>query len=481
MPEIKTDGLTVKDVHDILSGKPFHRELTLEEKEQVETYKKSTEAFNQQFIESAKATLENSSSLSVIANAIKTVQSFSQNITPIIENQSRLVEAVQASISPLYDVIETVQNAGLAMSQAQERITATFEVIGNFSTNILEAVSSSTMNISKFFNNSFLHFPNFSNVFNAIQESGRRFRGIIDAISNMGSFFINTFKHIQEGMRIFLEPFFLLNKSNFLLILHASKGDAMALHQLGKLWWKLLVLYTEIEKRKGRKPTKKEFQGMVQVACWEVLQQSSEKQIPLFELAKVVYYFIIGKLLVDYVEIVSTTRLDENVSLEIVSERYRSKIVPYYDNQNKPNVFVKTVAEEIGVTAQTIRNWIKAGKVSSVRTSYYSKIRKALVPTYLLPYEVNLMSDLRRLKDEQESKKLHRLNGYFTISQLRKAYGLSRKTFERWDKEGKLVPKRINGIRYYTEQQKQAVPHILLQNNSPKIKSLLASPRFALG
>jgi DNA-binding transcriptional MerR regulator len=63
---------------------------------------------------------------------------------------------------------------------------------------------------------------------------------------------------------------------------------------------------------------------------------------------------------------------------------------------------------------------------------------------------------------------------------LSKEYGLSRKTFERWDKEGKLVPERINGIRYYNEKQKQIVPKILFQNNSPKMKALLASSHLAL-
>ncbi len=481
MPELRANGLTVKDLRDILRGKKFHRELTPEEKEQVEAYKKSTEALSQHFIESARATLENSSALSAIASATKTIQSFSQNITPIIEGQTRFVETIQASIVPLHDVMETMQNAGLAMCQAQERVKATFEALESFPRSIIENASNSIVNVDKFLNNNLLHLPDFGNILNVVKESGNYLKGITDIVANVGKNFINSYRLIQERIKTVLEPFFLLNKSNFFLILHASKGDTIALHQLGKLWWKLLVLYTEVEKRKGRKPTRKEFHDMVQAACWEVLQQSDEKQIPLFELAKVVYYFIIGKLLLDYVEVVNTTRLDENTSLEIVSGKYRSKIVPYYDNQNKPNVFVKTVAEEIGVTAQTIRNWIKAGKVSSVRTSYYSKIRKALVPTYLLPYEINLMSDLRRLKHEQESKKLHRLKGYYTISQLNKEYGLSRKTFERWDKEGKLVPERINGIRYYTEEQKRSVPNILFQNNSPKLRALLASTRLALG
>ena len=103
-----------------------------------------------------------------------------------------------------------------------------------------------------------------------------------------------------------------------------------------------------------------------------------------------------------------------------------------------------------------------------------------MVPAYLLPYEANLLTKLKSIKDRHDKKKRHQLDGYFTRSQVAGWYSLSIKTLERWDKEGKLVPKRINGIRYYTEAQRNQVPQILMTNQSPKIKGLIASYNLSL-
>jgi hypothetical protein len=265
MPELKCNGLTVNDTNDILSGKKFHRELTPEEKEQIKDYKKSTEEFSQFFIEEAKA-IQNSFALSSVADIVIKAQSFSQILAPIIENQTSFVKIFQEATSPINGLIETVENAGSAINRVHESITAAYEAL-SFPKSIFEAISSPTINFNNFFNDSISHFHGFSNIFNSINDSSKYFKEITDAIANIGKIFTDTVRFFQEHVTSFLEPFFLLNKSNFFLVLHASKGDAIALHKLAKLWWKLSVLYTEVEKRKGRKPTKKEFNGMVQEAC----------------------------------------------------------------------------------------------------------------------------------------------------------------------------------------------------------------------
>ena len=114
------------------------------------------------------------------------------------------------------------------------------------------------------------------------------------------------------------------------------------------------------------------------------------------------------------------------------------------------------------------------------KKSYFSKIRQALVPTYLFPYSAKLLSQIHDIQKGQESKRLHLKEGYYTVAQLCKLFGISRKTLERWDKAQALVPTRINGIRYYTEDNKDKIPDLLQKNNSPKIRALLSSHKLAL-
>jgi transposase len=314
----------------------------------------------------------------------------------------------------------------------------------------------------------------------AIKEIAEKAKEIIKSVIES---FRKAFKPLQEMWHNFigktLDPIFdiirKLRKSNFFLIVKASEGDRLALHQLGKLWWKLMLGYLRIEKIKGRSPTKEEFEKLVQETCWKVLKKEGQKT-SWFDIAKKVYFAIIAQLVVDYAEVCIINKKERKLNVDVIDHEYKSSLSIYYGKDNEPHLFVKTVAQELGVSVQTIRNWINSGKVNAIKISYISRIRHATIPAYLLPYKDNILKELEDFKKQQEDKKLHRIEGYLTISQIAKAIGVSRKTLERWDKEGKLKPKRINNIRYYSREEVLA---ILLQSQSPKVRAFIQEKNLA--
>jgi hypothetical protein len=263
-------------------------------------------------------------------------------------------------------------------------------------------------------------------------------------------------------------------KSNFLLIVRASEDDKIALDQLGKLWWYLMLRYMELEKAKNKRPTKAEFHNMVREICWRVLDKE-EESTSWFGIAKKVYFSISARILVDYAEIYTTRNKTQSLNVDIVDQEFKSSL-SLYNHEGQPHLFVKTVAEESGVSPQTIRSWIKKGDIKAINHSYFSRVRRAIVPSYLIPYRDSILWELEDIKKEQENKKLHRIEGYFTISQIIKVVPISRKTLERWDKAGKLVPRRIKGNRYYSLDKVKA---ILAQSQSPRVRAFVLQRNLA--
>jgi hypothetical protein len=108
-----------------------------------------------------------------------------------------------------------------------------------------------------------------------------------------------------------------------------------------------------------------------------------------------------------------------------------------------------------------------------VHQSYHSKIRHGIIKVGLLPYEDTLISELARLKQEREDRRAHKIDGYYTRSQAveeLKMLGVCKETLAKWDKAGKLVPKRINGIRYYTKDDLKTAAKLFLDSPSPRVK-----------
>lgn len=311
---------------------------------------------------------------------------------------------------------------------------------------------------------------------NIVPPTTHLFDGIADVIKPVFDFVGSA---IESFKRAF-EPFIKFIQSNYVIIVYASRGDKVALHHLGKIWWRLGLRYCELQRLKGRQPNKKEFELLVQEICWEVLVDIKQKDGNWLNAAKIVYYSVIAKLFLDYIEISRFTRLNDNIDGKIIPGNSEYKLSIYKDEANNPQIFIKTIAEQLQVTPQTVRNWVKSGDVVATKMSYFSRIKQAVIPTYLIPYQPSILADLKKVKDKQAMKKKHQLDGYFTRSQVANWFNISVKTLERWDKNGKLVPKRINGYRYYSESQRDQVPGILMANQSPKIKCLLSSHTLAV-
>lgn len=308
----------------------------------------------------------------------------------------------------------------------------------------------------------------------------------VEAAEFLSELFTGTIKKVVESFQVFLEPMrkiiktvldFLnrLRKSNFILIIKASEGDNIALDRLGKLWWHLMLRHIDLERIKGGKPTKDEFHVLVQEVCWEILNKDGEST-SWFDIPKRVYFSISARLLVNYAEIYENRVKNQRLNIDIIGDNYTSSLSFYRDSEGNPHLFVKTLAKEIGVSPQTVRNWIRKGEVKAINYPYFSRIRRAVVPSYLVPYQDGVLREIENIKKEQESKKLHRIEGYFTISQIIKAIPISRKTLERWDKAGKLVPRRIKGNRYYSLDKVKA---ILPQSQSPRVRSFVLQRNHA--
>lgn len=403
---------------------------------------------------------------STLTETSRAIKILSNSVYPTLQVQKQLANTILASQAPIQQLAKSIPSLNLqpAIANLVEAMPKTEELLKALqpTLKISDAFSSAIENISK--------------PIKGFVEKIRLFAQpppFVKIINDFGKQFSRLAASILDSFKRSFEPFLRLLRSNFFLIVAASKGEELALHHLGKLWWKLWVIYKRTERQKGSEPSKEEFKRLVQEACWEVLKEREEKPTSLLKIARLAYYAVLGLIFVDAV-LVTDERLTGSMELQILKGNYKSSIRLYHDENNKPHLFVKTVSQELGVSPQTIRNWIKSGQITSIKISYFSKLKQVLVPAYLIPYETSTINDLRQLKNLQERRKLHQIEGYFTRSQLTKEYSISTKTLERWGNEGKLVPKRINGIRYYSENQVRQVPLILKENQSPKIKGLMA-------
>lgn len=420
---------------------------------------------------------------SAAAEAIKTVNNFSQSFASLVDTHKRMTENLQAAFAPLLKMNEQMADTLTKIALPQIKpLDLRLKTLPNFaellpkSNSIFDAVQSGfkMAELFKPLDLSYLTEP--LRDINKWVKSLIPPKGFFNSIANIANNFINS---IKDALKNAVEPFFRFIKSNYLIIVYASKGDKMALNHLGRLWWKLEKRYSEIERLKGRQPNKQEFEQLVQEVCWLVLNEMEKRDTSWLEAARIAFFAISAKLFVDYVEIKQNERLTEATEVKIISGTHRSSPNIYLHENDKPSLFIKTVAQELGVSTQTVRNWVKTGQITGTKVSYFSRLRQAMVPAYLLPYHVNLITQLRTLKNVQDKKKRHQLDGYFTVSQVASWYNLSRKTLERWDRQGLLVPKRINGIRYYTEAQKEEVKEILLNSQYPKFKKLFAPYRLS--
>jgi DNA-binding transcriptional MerR regulator len=289
-----------------------------------------------------------------------------------------------------------------------------------------------------------------------ILESTRHFA---ESFSRIGERFGEWLKQSFESLRILFE------RSHIQLIVNASKGDPVSLSTLGRMWWRLWFLYRRYKMSAGEDISKGDFHQEIAIACLKFLKEESENHIPLFDIPRKIFYRLQYELAKRYIKVLEDQR--GGFSINVFSDS---------DGELPDGYFTETASLLAGVSPRTVRNWIKSGKISAVRGSYNSVTRQKEVQVYIIPYSDELRETLNAIKENNKDIKFHHREGFLTVSEVREMYNnaISRKTLERWDEDGILVPRRIGGIRYYKAEQARSVGQILIKNNSPRIRKVLA-------
>lgn len=273
--------------------------------------------------------------------------------------------------------------------------------------------------------------------------------------------FKGTFSRLFEWIRI-------LTKSNFYLVMEAANGNEVSLMQLGKMWWRIKNLHYAYCKKLGRQPSETEFGLFLQQHCQDFVRDN-EYYNPLTGFAQAAFWYIIGVLEAEYILVAhNTLEYDDN---KVDTGGYHISV--HYDQDYGQTLFTKTAAQEVALSQQTIRNWERKGLIEGVCVSYAHELKGFVFPALLLPYEPRLIDDLNAIKRQNQKKMRHERDGLYTTGYITKRYGTARKTLTEWDKKGILPAERIDGIRYYTQEQIDQIPKIYESNNSPRYRHLI--------
>lgn len=118
-------------------------------------------------------------------------------------------------------------------------------------------------------------------------------------------------------------------------------------------------------------------------------------------------------------------------------------------------ILIEQVAKELDVTAETLRNWDKKGIFKAALKKHNGKTYRA--------YNADDMPALRRIKAEQDGKRRHVSEGYFTIATVANVLGVSARTIIRKEEAGELpvANRDKDGSRIYTPAEAKAIKNIL--------------------
>lgn len=400
-----------------------------------------------------------------INRVFKSVGVAFQATQPALQLAQQMTEAHKSIARSMQPMLETMRQLG---EKIQKMFEALRQSLPSFSSIFKKISSGITNRIAPFVQTVVSKFASFkpppiTNFLKQCVEQVHRLGQSLYKKFNFG----RIFQPIIEWIRI-------LRESNFFLVIYAAKGDELSLVQLGRLWWKIRALYYDYCREQGKKPTQSEFHSYLRARCSEFIMQN-EYYHPLIDLPKAVFWYVLARLLVDYAEITeSNIEYDDEKDPEKINlGGYRLSI--HDDPEHGKSLFTITAANEVNRTQQTIRNWINEGSVKAVQISYPSKLKRFVFPALLLPYTPGLIDQLNAIKKQKDRNRRHQIEGMYTISQLTRIWPISRKTLERWDEKGLLNAQRIDGYRYYTEEQKDKIPFILRDNDSPRFRKLLSA------
>ncbi len=74
---------------------------------------------------------------------------------------------------------------------------------------------------------------------------------------------------------------------------------------------------------------------------------------------------------------------------------------------NDNSVLTLAASRSVGVSSQTLRNWIHAGKVKAKKGKYYSTTRRCKVSVWKIQYSASLHANLLKLKNKMLDRKRH--------------------------------------------------------------------------
>ncbi len=382
-----------------------------------------------------------------VGSAFQTTQPALQLAKQMAEAQKSIAQAVEPMLETMRQLGEKLQKMFEAIRQSLPSFTSIFKKIGSGITN----------RISPLFQSVFSRFANFKP-----PPLAGFLKQCLEQISKLAQTIFNRFD-FGKLFQPLTDFFKLLLKSNFYLVVRASEGDQVATNQLAKIWWKLGREYYKLERLQGREPTEDEFQHIVQTTCLEVLKENEHKDMNWgLKAAKTVFYTLVHHLAAQYIYINDSKVASNWVEFNV-----------YVDEKtNSEYIFLGSLARQVGVSQQTLRNWIEAGELEAIKTSFYSKLRSSKAIAFLVPYRQGIVNELVKLKQVKQNQQRHQLEGFYTIGQIAKAIGINPKTLRRWDSQGILVPRRINSMRYYTLDQVKEIPAIIQQNKSPRTYAL---------
>lgn len=404
------------------------------------------------FASSLQASLEATKAITAhIAPTMQSVQPFAEMITSMAKAQDGFAKQLLGALDIARNISKQLQESTLPLKKLLSPIqTLQKGWFGDIAKNIGSGISSVLSTVGNLSPPSFL--SNIQQIITPILNIGRTLLAGFD--------FKSMFSRLFEWIRI-------LSKSNFYLVMEAANGNEVSLMQLGKMWWRIKKLYFMYCKELGREPSQAELNMFLQAHCREFIDKN-EYYFPLTNFAKAAFWYVLGALHAEYIEVKQgTLEYDDNT---LDTGGYRLSV--HYDQEYGKALFTKTAAEELEVSQQTIRNWERQGLIEGVRISYAHQLKGFVFPALLLPYEPRLIDELNGIKRQKQKNMRHEKNGLYTTGQLTKHFGISRKTFASWDKQGILPAQRIDGIRYYTQEQMDQVLKIYKNNNSPRYRHL---------
>jgi transcriptional regulator with XRE-family HTH domain len=248
-----------------------------------------------------------------------------------------------------------------------------------------------------------------------------------------------------------------LMSSNILLLDKASRGEQEAGAKLAKLWSRQLwPLFAAYQQSQGIEPSEEDFHQEIFIACLHLFSDPKLQYTSPLDAARRVFYRLQQQFSQGYRD--NIRQRDPQV------RAFRDVLLELPDGY-----FTHQIAQYLGTTPQTVRRWVRDKTIKAATVEYLSAATGSTRRSYLISEET--FRGLEATKTNKQQSMRHRLPNLYTVGEITTACSVSRKTLERWDAAGTVKPQRINGIRYYTNDQVKKI-FTLVQKNKQKLYNL---------